>query len=101
LPIVLRMFAEGKSEILADTAMKMQVSSLIESLSQEQIFDFARRLEPAQQLSFLDLYKQLRASKGGGIGDKIDAKEMKEKAAAEAASAAAAASQPQAQEKKE
>jgi len=81
LPIVLRMFAEGKSEVLQDTALKMQVSNLVESLSEEQILDFARRLEPAQQMSFMDLYRQVRAAKGGGIGDKIAVKETREAAA--------------------
>ena len=54
-----------------------------ESLSEEQVFDFAKRLEPAQQLSFWDLYKSLSSSTGPGIAAKIDAKAAAEKAALE------------------
>lgn len=99
-PLLLAMFAEGKSEVLKDAAFKMQIKNLVGSLSEEQIAGIVHRLEAPQQIAFLELYRQLRESDPKSISAVVDQKAATEKAAAEKAEAEKAAAEKAEEEKK-
>lgn len=90
-PIILSMFAEGKSEVLQDTAFKLQIRNLVASLSEAQIANIMRGLDASQSVAFLGLYKSMREAEGESITKTIDEKEQAEAVAAAKAAAEAEA----------